>query len=224
MPARSNAQWLAFPLILGGALAVAIALDPLIGAPAALGAAEIAGVLAIVWGEWRWPYLSQWSRSHGDVRTDFLHALGSGIGTTQLVRVLVQAGGVALAGALSRAFGAHLWPATWPLLGQLALALVIAEFGQYWLHRWQHERDALWRFHAVHHSAPRLYWLNAARFHPVDLGLLYIFGYLPLVALGCPETVIMRRPLNRRGLLSTNGQRLRLTKVNPQICRTPRAP
>lgn len=191
MPAGSSAQWLAFPLILAGALAAAIGLEPRLGAPAALVAAEIAGVLAIVYCERRWPYLPQWSRSHGDVRTDFLHALVSGIGTTQLARLLVQAGGVALAGALSRAFGAQLWPTNWPLLGQLTLALLVAEFGQYWLHRWQHEHDALWRFHAVHHSAPRLYWLNAGRFHPVDLGLLYVFGYLPLVALGCPELVIM---------------------------------
>jgi sterol desaturase/sphingolipid hydroxylase (fatty acid hydroxylase superfamily) len=59
------------------------------------------------------------------------------------------------------------------------------------LHRWQHGYDALWRFHAVHHSAPRLYWLNAARFHPLDLGLLYLVGYVPLVLLGCPGDVIL---------------------------------
>jgi sterol desaturase/sphingolipid hydroxylase (fatty acid hydroxylase superfamily) len=59
------------------------------------------------------------------------------------------------------------------------------------VHRWQHEHDALWRFHATHHSAPRLYFLNAARFHPLDLGLVYFVGYLPLIALGCPPEVIM---------------------------------
>jgi sterol desaturase/sphingolipid hydroxylase (fatty acid hydroxylase superfamily) len=37
--------------------------------------------------------------------------------------------------------------------------------------------------------APRLYWVNAARFHPIDLLLLYVVGYLPLVALGCPGEV-----------------------------------
>jgi len=125
------------------------------------------------------------------VVTDLAHAVVSGIGATQLMRVLVQASGVVIAGALSRALGATLWPLEWPLLAQLALALVIAELPQYWLHRLQHEHEALWRFHATHHSAPRLYWLNAARFHPVDISLLYVVGYLPLVALGCPEVVIM---------------------------------
>jgi ornithine lipid hydroxylase len=191
MTARHWARWLPFPLILGGSITVAIWLAPRIGAPAALVGAEIAGVLAIAWSERRLPFRPQWNRSHGDIGTDLMHAFVSGIGTTQLASTAVQAGGIVVAGALSRTVGAPLWPVEWPLLGQLALALLIAEFGQYWLHRWQHERDMLWRFHAVHHSAPRLYWLNAARFHPVDLGLLYVFGYLPLVALGCPETVIM---------------------------------
>ena len=37
---------------------------------------------------------------------------------------------------------------------------------------------------------PRLYWVNAARFHPFDVGLLYAFGYVPLILLGCPPEVI----------------------------------
>jgi sterol desaturase/sphingolipid hydroxylase (fatty acid hydroxylase superfamily) len=183
--------YVVFPIILGCSLAIAIALEPRVGAAAALMIAEGLGALAIITGERRLTYRPAWLRSHGDVATDVAHALISGIGTTQLLRMLVQAGGVVLAGALSAAFGATLWPDSWPLLAQLALALVLAELPQYWLHRWQHEKDALWRFHAVHHSAPRLYWLNAARFHPVDLGLLYLVGYLPLIALGAPITVIM---------------------------------
>ena len=191
MTARQWASWLVFPVIMTGTMALAIGLEPGLGSPVAAMVAEIVGVLAILAAEWKLPFRPQWNRSYGDVGTDVMHAFVSGIGTTQLARILVQAGGIAVAGALSRGFGAKLWPTGWPLLGQLTLALLIAELMQYWLHRWQHERDFLWRFHAVHHSAPRLYWLNAARFHPVDLGMLYVVGYLPLVALGCPETVIM---------------------------------
>ena len=33
--------------------------------------------------------------------------------------------------------------------------------------------------------------MNAARFHPLDLATLYFLGYLPLVALGCPEEVVL---------------------------------
>lgn len=182
---------LLFVLILAGALCGAWALVPALGLVGALIAAELAAALAILLAERRWPFRRAWLRSHGDVGTDLAHVLVSGLGMTQLMRVLVQAGGVALAAWLTTALGSPLWPASWPLPAQLALALVVAELPQYWLHRWQHEHDWLWRFHAVHHSAPRLYWLNAARFHPVDIGLLYLLGYLPLIALGAPPPVIM---------------------------------
>ena len=186
-----GAQWGVFPVILGGSIGMAIALMPALGTAAAVAIAQVAGMLAVAAAE-RWlPYRDTWNRSHGDVRTDALHAVFSGLGTTQLMRpVAIYAGGLGAA-LLSDALGGTLWPATWPLVAQLALVLVIAELPQYWLHRWQHEHDWLWRFHAVHHSAPRLYFLNAARFHPLDLGLLYLVGYVPLVVLGCPGEVIL---------------------------------
>lgn len=187
----SPAHSLAFPLILGATLALAMLLLPRLGPLPTLLVAQAFGALAVLVGERLLPFRREWNRSHGDLGTDLLHAVVSGVGATQLARPLAAAVGVAIAGALSRHLGLALWPSGWPLLAQLALALVIAELPQYWLHRWQHERDWLWRFHAVHHSAPRLYWLNAARFHPVDLGLLYLVGYVPLIALGCPEETIM---------------------------------
>lgn len=180
-----------FPIILGGALAGALGLEPLLGAPLALVISQGTAAVVIIVAEQLWPFRREWNRSHGDVLTDVCHALVSGIGTTQIMRPLLLAGGVAIAGALSRQLGVGLWPTGWHPLAQLAVALVIVELPQYWLHRWQHEHDWLWRFHAVHHSAPRLYWLNAARFHPVDLGLLYAVGYVPLILLGCPESTIM---------------------------------
>lgn len=185
------AAWMLFPAVVGGAFAAAIALEPLYGAAAALIIAKAAAVLAIAVAERLLPYRPDWTRSHGDVATDLAHGVLSGLGTTTLMRLLVQAGGVVLAGWLSRALGSTLWPSSWPLLAQVALAALIAELPMYWLHRWQHEREWLWRFHAVHHSSPRLYWLNGARNHPVDLGLTYLVGYLPLIALGASEAVIM---------------------------------
>lgn len=181
----------AFSLILGGTLGLALLLLPRLGAPLTLVVAQGAGAVAVAIAERLRPFRAAWSRSHGDLATDVAHVMVSGGGIAQLARPLAAALGVAIAGALSRHLGLDLWPRAWPLLAQLALALVIAELPQYWLHRWQHEHDWLWRFHAVHHSAPRLYWLNAARFHPVDLGLLYLVGYVPLIALGCPEETIM---------------------------------
>ena len=182
---------LPFVLILGGTLALALLLLPVLGAPLTLVVGQGVGAIAVAITERLRPFRPEWNRSHGDVGTDVAHVLVSGGGAAQLARPVAAALGVAIAGALSRHLGLDVWPRAWPLLAQLALALVIAELPQYWLHRWQHEHDWLWRFHSVHHSAPRLYWLNAARFHPVDLGLLYLVGYVPLIALGCPEETIM---------------------------------
>ena len=185
------ASSLIVPAIVGGAVAVALICEPRVGPPAAFLIAKLAAVAAIVVAERLMPYRDDWNRSHGDLATDIVHGAISGFGVSALLRLVVQAAGIALAGALSRAVGSTLWPSTWPLVAQLALAAVVAELPQYWIHRWQHERELLWRFHAVHHSVPRLYWLNGARNHPVDLGLVYLVGYLPLVALGASEAVIM---------------------------------
>jgi sterol desaturase/sphingolipid hydroxylase (fatty acid hydroxylase superfamily) len=82
------------------------------------------------------------------------------------------------------------WPAHWPILLQLAFALVVAEFGGYWAHRLQHMYPVFWRVHALHHSAARLYWLNAGRFHPLDMVMLAGSGFGPLILLGCPPDTL----------------------------------
>jgi sterol desaturase/sphingolipid hydroxylase (fatty acid hydroxylase superfamily) len=102
----------------------------------------------------------------------------------------VLAGGVAVGGWLSSEIGLGLWPTGWPLLAQAALALVIGELPGYWVHRFEHEWEGLWRFHATHHSAPRLYWLNAGRFHPIDTLLTFVPSYGLLVLLGCGVEVL----------------------------------
>ncbi|HJQ85523.1 MAG TPA: sterol desaturase family protein [Candidatus Binatia bacterium] len=180
-----------FPLVLGGAIAAAILLAPALGMVAAVVLVQAVAALAIAGAERVLPFRPAWNRSHGDLRTDVLHAVVSGLGTSQIVLPLVKLGGAIVAARLAAILGVALWPTAWPLVAQLALALLVAELAQYWWHRWQHEHELLWRFHAVHHSAPRLYWLNAARFHPLDLGFLYAVGYMPLVALGCPEEVVL---------------------------------
>ena len=187
--ARSLATWLVFPAVMAGTIGMALALMPSHGPATAVVVAQSAAVVVIIVVEHLLPHRADWNRSHGDIGTDAIHAVVSGLATTQLARPFVQLVAAGIAAWLAAQLGSPLWPSGWPVLAQLALALVVAELPQYWLHRLQHERDVFWRFHAVHHAAPRLYWLNAARFHPVDLLGLYVVGYLPLVALGCPEEV-----------------------------------
>jgi sterol desaturase/sphingolipid hydroxylase (fatty acid hydroxylase superfamily) len=173
-----------FPVVLGSAvLAGDQALER--GMPAALHAILAASALAVLLAE-RWlPHLETWQRSHGDVRVDLAHVLSvtaTAFGVGALVPALLAPLGAALG---SR----ELWPSGWPRLAQLGLALLVAELFQYWSHRLSHEWEPLWRLHATHHSAPRLYFLNAARFHPLDIAIDTSAGLVPLVLLGCPADV-----------------------------------
>jgi len=150
---------------------------------------QMAAIVIVAICEHVYPHHRSWNQSRGDISVDARHALVilalSGVVTPVLLSL-----GVAAGGWLSDRIGMGLWPVGWPLLAQIALAMVIGELPGYWIHRWQHEWEGLWRFHAVHHSAPRLYWLNAARFHPVDYMLTYIPSYLLLVIIGSGEAML----------------------------------
>jgi sterol desaturase/sphingolipid hydroxylase (fatty acid hydroxylase superfamily) len=180
----------AFPVVFGGAMAVAvvgigIGWDPVVTAMALTGVV-VAALLVL---ERVHPYHADWLQNHGDVRTDLLHNLVN-FWIPEVYTVLFVGGFAALGGWLSESLGATLWPTSWPLVVQLLIALVIAELGTYSIHRLMHENAWLWRFHAPHHSAPRLYWLNAGRFHPLDLFSQQFLAVTPLVLLGADMRVI----------------------------------
>ncbi|MFL6709093.1 MAG: sterol desaturase family protein, partial [Massilia sp.] len=72
-----------------------------------------------------------------------------------------------------------------PLLPQVLLCILVADVMQYWTHRAYHEVPALWKFHAVHHSAKTMDWLAGSRLHILELfvtriavlGPLFVFGF-----------------------------------------------
>jgi sterol desaturase/sphingolipid hydroxylase (fatty acid hydroxylase superfamily) len=84
----------------------------------------------------------------------------------------------------------HLWPHHWPIWGQTLAMVCAVDFLRYWLHRWSHETNLLWRLHAVHHSVDRLYWLNTARFHPIEKVLQMALDSLPFLLLGVDALVL----------------------------------
>ena len=135
------------------------------------------------------PYEAQWSRSHGDVPTDLVYAVSSLFAAPRLFDTLALAALVPLTGSLS--WGVGLWPGDWPWGFQVLLAVVLGEFGSYWWHRLLHRWAPLFRLHATHHSAPRLYWLNATRFHPLDNIPMYALHVVPLTLLGVGEPVLV---------------------------------
>jgi lathosterol oxidase len=71
-----------------------------------------------------------------------------------------------------------------PGLVQFGLLILVADFTQYWVHRAFHAVPALWRFHAVHHSAEQMDWLAGSRLHLVDVAVTRGLTYVPIYVLG----------------------------------------
>lgn len=135
------------------------------------------------------PRHADWNRSHDDIATDAIYFPVS----------LLVAGGLSalwgglhilLATQLQKAVGSPVWPSEWPLALQVGLACVAAEFFAYWAHRLMHQVPFLWRFHSIHHSAKRVYWLNAIRAHPGEHVFRSFISSIPLAVLGAPPEVL----------------------------------
>lgn len=183
-------QWGIFPIVMGLAVLaswwlIRDGMEPSL----AIIAPQFAAIIIVAVFEHVYPYHLSWNENRADVSVDARHAIGIGI-LLAVITPPAVAIGVAVGGWLSDQFGIGLWPTEWPLLAQIALVLIVGELPGYWVHRWEHQWDGLWRFHAVHHSAPRLYWLNAGRFHPIDSFLTFAPSYLLLVIMGSGEVML----------------------------------
>ena len=77
-----------------------------------------------------------------------------------------------------------------PFLLQLTGVLLVADFTQYWVHRAFHAVPALWRFHAVHHSATTMDWLAGSRLHLVDALATRAATYIPVYILGFSQPAV----------------------------------
>lgn len=71
-------------------------------------------------------------------------------------------------------------PATW---WSWALALLMADFTYYWMHRWEHEVRILWAHHSVHHSSPEYNLTTALRLAWVEALIEWLF-FVPMILLG----------------------------------------
>jgi len=83
-----------------------------------------------------------------------------------------------------------LWPAQWPLWAQALAVGVVLDLSLYGIHWLSHRVAWLWRFHAIHHSSERLYWLNGERRHPLHAGMMAAPGLLAVVLMGAPAMAV----------------------------------
>lgn len=135
------------------------------------------------------PYESGWAPSSRDVSIDLLHMASTGL-TTEGWRSLTLGVLLAIAGWVSAGLGDAPWPSEWSVVVQFALAMLVGDFGAYWVHRMCHRYDLLWRVHAMHHSSARLSALSSGRNHPGNAILAYGSQLLPLTLLGAPLEIM----------------------------------
>ncbi|MDJ0786570.1 MAG: sterol desaturase family protein [Myxococcota bacterium] len=188
--ARTALARLGFPLLLSITIAGALStMDSGTKPSVAIAPWVLVAYVFLAVAERLFPLHERWLRRHDDVATDIglfvTNAIVNGLGAP-----LVLVAGASAAAALSGWIGSDLWPAAAPIGVQLALALIVAEAVEYGAHRAMHEVPWLWRFHATHHSAARLYWFNSVRFHPIDAFVVGAVKLVPLAFLGAGEAVL----------------------------------
>lgn len=136
------------------------------------------------------PHEREWFNPDGQNVASILHTLSSK-GTVQ--GILIFGGTIGLLGLFENPTHG-VWTqwgiGDWPMWVQVCLGVVAAEFGLYWVHRAGHEVPVIWRFHAVHHSVTKLWFLNTGRFHFIDSLLSIVLAMVILFALGAPLEIM----------------------------------
>ncbi len=83
-----------------------------------------------------------------------------------------------------------------PIWQQGIIILIVEDIMMYWLHRAFH-MNAIWKFHAVHHSPTTLDWMTSARFHPINM--LFYSTLADIIMLLCgfsPLALVWLGPFN----------------------------
>ena len=126
------------------------------------------------------PHRAEWRPPTGEVRTDLTFMVVVQLAFPPLMGFLFTYALIKPAAALNLPIS-RLWPHAWPIWIQAVLMVLVVDFLRYWLHRASHQNDTLWRLHSVHHSVEQLYWLNTARFHPLEKALQMSLDSLPFL-------------------------------------------
>ena len=139
--------------------------------------------------EVKFPHRVEWRPATSEVRTDLVFMVVVQLAFPPMVAFLFTYALIAPARALNLPL-ASLWPHGWPVWIQAVLMILVVDFLRYWLHRAAHENETLWRLHSVHHSVEQLYWLNTARFHPIEKALQMVLDSLPFLLMQVDARVL----------------------------------
>ncbi len=137
------------------------------------------------------PHEPSWNESDGELGHDLVLTLFGSGATGAIAQAALVACLAGSAARLAQQIGHPLWPSAWPLALQVVSTVVLADLGAYWAHRLCHERPWLWRFHSIHHSVRRLWWLNTGRIHPIDVAVTFALSTPILILLGAPADMMV---------------------------------
>nr|WP_315487830.1 sterol desaturase family protein [uncultured Rhodoferax sp.] len=186
-------HWGLFPVALATAVAASIALyQGALNPMAAQMGVFVLALLLVNLAQWLIPLRPEWALAS---KRERMADVSSWIVLMALVDPVLKRGLMPALMALTvtvanPAGGLGLFPTTLPVLVQVLLALVIAEFGQYWMHRTAHGGGWMWRVHTMHHSPKRVSLANGFRTNPINMIWHQMAGIFVLVLLGTPEPVI----------------------------------
>jgi len=114
-------------------------------------------------------------------------------GTHFTINSLVKQSGAFTVALLSPylIIGEGFWNMSFSFELQFVIALALFDFVLFFVHKLSHEIPFLWKFHAIHHSSRRLYWLNGEKRHPIHAMFEGLPALFIMMFLGIPEVVIL---------------------------------
>ena len=74
-----------------------------------------------------------------------------------------------------------------PILVQVLILILCADFVLYWSHRIFHENPRFWKIHAVHHSVEHMDWMAGSRNHVVQTFVDRSLALVPLYLIGADK-------------------------------------
>ena len=181
----SIARRLAYPAVLlanGALLIYAIAADVALESvtlPALLASLGALFVLE------RWiPHRRSWNPSFKEGLRDFFYfGMNGGIDVAVKMGLAFAIAALASGGLVTWHNGLPFWPAA-------LIAILIADFAGYWLHRWGHH-GWLWKVHGVHHTPDKVNTWNNNTIHFINTVYSGLSKTLPLWLLGFAPDVIV---------------------------------
>jgi sterol desaturase/sphingolipid hydroxylase (fatty acid hydroxylase superfamily) len=146
-----------------------------------------AGIVTLL--EWAMPHREEWRPPGSEVTTDVTFMVVVQLTLPPVIGLLFAYALIGPVASLNLPLH-RLWPHGWPIWIQAVLMVLAVDFLRYWLHRAAHENDTLWRLHSVHHSVEQLYWVNTARFHPLEKALQMSLDSLPFLLMQVDPRVL----------------------------------